>query len=208
MRHKVVFMITHQLVDTFKTSKGIEIRVRELLPEDAPYLVDLFEHMSAESRYRRFMEPVDQVTIERMWTEAENIAQGASGETYGLIAFADTAERPEVPVGAARYVKLTSSQAEIAVSVRDDFQNMGIGTHLFRLLTNYAAEHGINQFVGIILNDNIAMWKMLRNLGYRLERYPEGSYSQITLHIHDPRSRTEDWLDAAADFSPEPQIIG
>lgn len=201
-------MIKQQLVDVFRNSKGTEIRVRQLLPEDAPYLVDLFEHMGAESRYRRFMEPVDQVTIERMWTEAENIAQGASGETYGLIAFVDTAERPEVPVAAIRYVKLTAAQAELAVSVRDDFQNTGIGMHLLRLLIDHAAKRGIKQVVGIVLNDNIAMWKMLRNLGYRLERYPEGSYSQIALHIREPRSRTEDWLDAAADFSPEPQIIG
>jgi acetyltransferase len=201
-------MITHQLVDVFRNSKGTEIRVRQLLSEDAPYLVDLFEHMSAESRYRRFMEPVDQVTIERMWTEAENIAQGVTGETYGLVAFADTAERPEAPVAAIRYVKLTTAQAEMAVSVRDDFQNTGIGTHLLRLLIAHAAEQGIKQLVGIILNDNVAMWKLLRNLGHRLERYPEGSYSQIVLHVHEPRSRTEDWLDAAADFSPEPQIIG
>jgi RimJ/RimL family protein N-acetyltransferase len=96
----------------------------------------------------------------------------------------------------------------MAVSVRDDFQNTGIGTHLFRLLIDHAAEQGIKQLVGIVLNDNVPMWKMLRNLGYRLERYPEGSYSQIALHIHEPRSRTEDWLDAAADFSPEPQLIG
>jgi acetyltransferase len=207
MRHKVLEMAIYHLVDTFETSKGFIISVRPLLSADAPYLVDLFENMSAESRYRRFMEPADNVSIERIWSEAEGIARGASGETCGLIAFADTAERSDVPVAAARYVKLSASQAEMAISVRDDFQNMGIGTRLLALLTSYAAEHGIDQLVGIVQNDNTPMWKMLRNLSYRLERYPEGSYSQIVLHVHESRSRTEDWLDAAADFSPEPQIV-
>jgi acetyltransferase len=206
MRHKG-FVMTNHLVDTFQNSKGTTINVRQLLPEDAPYLVDLFEHMSAESRYRRFMEPVDQITIERMWAEAENIARGANGETYGVIAFADTAERAEVPVAAARYVKLLSTQAEMAISVRDDMQTTGIGTHLMRLLLKHAADNGINQLIGTVQNDNLAMWNLLKKLDNRLDRSPEGNYSWVTLHVRQPIDRPEDWQDAAADYSPEPQII-
>lgn len=193
--------------DTFETKTGLIIKVRPLVPEDAPYLVDLFENMGAESRYRRFMQPVEQIDMDRIWTEAESIAQGIAGENFGLVAFVDLPERVHVPVAGARYVKLSSAQAEIAVSVRDDMQNMGIGTQIMRLLVLHAAANDVDQLVGTIQNNNTAIWTMLGKLGYRLERQSEGSYSLITLHVRESASRIEDLLDTAADYSPEPQIV-
>lgn len=200
-------MIDNHHIDTFTNRNGIDIRIRKLLPKDAPYLVDLFENMGADSRYHRFMEPLEHITVERVWTEAEKIAQGANGETYGLVAFVDTPERDNVPVGGARYVKLSRAQAEFAVSVRDDMQGTGIGTYLTRLLVAQASEDGLERLVGILLNDNVSMWRLLKNLGYRLESHPEGSYSLVALHIRESASHTQGWQDTADDFSPEPQII-
>lgn len=200
-------MAKQSYIDTFETKTGILVRVRPLSIDDAPFLVDLFEHMSSESRYNRFMQSVDNVDIDRVWSEAERIALLTNGESYGIIAFADTPNRSDTPVGAARFVKITSQQAEIAVSVRDDMQQLGIGTHLMRLLIQLAAEQGIDQLFGTIQNSNAPMWAMLKKLGLRLARQSEGSYSIVTIHINETASHLEDWLDTAADYSPEPQII-
>ncbi len=193
--------------ETFQTKSGLTVRVRPLGPDDAPYLVDLFEHMSSESRYSRFMQSADHVSMERIWSEAEQIAHLVESASFGLVAFADLPGRDNAPVGAARYVELNPLQAEIAVSVRDDLHRQGIGTNLLRLLIQYAANEGYEQLLGTVQNSNAGMWTMLRKLNYRLERQPEGNYSLITIHINEPKSRAKDWLDAAADFSPEPQII-
>jgi acetyltransferase len=205
-------MIKYSSMKVFKTKTGLPIHVRPMLPQDAPYLVDLFENMSAQSRYQRFLQSVDQIGMERIWTEAENIAHGATGDPHGWVAFGDLAERAEAPVAAVRYVKLSATQAEMAVSVRDDMQNIGIGAYLLRLLIADAAENGIDQLVGVVGNDNTAMWLILKKLGYRLEQRAEGSYSLIALHINEAHPsemerRSEERLDVAADFSPEPQII-
>jgi acetyltransferase len=175
--------------------------------DDAPNLVDIFENMGSESRYSRFMEPVQNVTMERIWSEAEDIVQGARGETFGLLALVDTPDRKNTPVGGARYVKLSNTQAEFAVSVRDDMQGVGIGTHLVQSLIDHAAEAGIERLLGVILNTNQTMWRLLRKLGYRLESQPEGAYSMVTVHIKDSPVLTRGWPDTADDFSPEPQII-
>ncbi len=193
--------------ETFKTKNGLIVNTRPIRPEDAPYLVDIFEHMGAESRYNRFLQTADHVDIDRIWTEAEKIADISQNGCYGYLAFVNLPERADVPVAGARYIKLSSRQAEIAVSVRDDMQNVGIGTHLLRLLVQRALDDGIEQLVGTIENNNAPMWAMLKKLGHRLERQPEGNYSVVTIHIRETGSRLEDWLDAAADFSPEPQII-
>ena len=174
---------------------------------DAPYLVDLFENMGSDSRYNRFLQPVDHLEMHRIWQEAENIAQKVVDLSYGVVAFADLPEHDDAPVASARYVMVSSAQAEIGVSVRDDMQNQGIGTALLRLLVDHAAANGLVQLIGTVQNSNGAMWSMLSKLGLRLERQPEGSYSQITIHIHETANREHDFQDAAADYSPEPQLI-
>lgn len=200
-------MKVKDIEQSFVTNTGVNIYVRPLRAADAPYLVDLFEHMGTESRYNRFLQSTDNVGMDRIWSEAENIAYLTDGRSYGVIAFSDLPEREHAPVAAARYVLISAQQAEIAVSVRDDMQHMGIGTELLRIVIEHATERGIEQLVGTVQNSNAPMWAVLKKLGHRLERYPEGSYSYIVFHINETAGRLEDWMDTAADFSPEPQII-
>ncbi|MFO7664518.1 MAG: GNAT family N-acetyltransferase [Chloroflexota bacterium] len=173
-------------MDTFFTKNGRLIRVRPMLPEDAPYLVDLFEHMSDDSRYRRFNQTLDQVDIERIWSEAEQISQSTATNGYGLLAFTDLDDRMEVPVAGARFVRLAHPQAEIAISVRDDMQGKGIGMQLMSLLIDEARRQGINVFLGSVQNDNIAVWTVIRKLGYRINRQLEGNSTFISIHLDEP----------------------
>jgi RimJ/RimL family protein N-acetyltransferase len=200
-------MLDNSFIGSYETKTGIIVHARPLQAEDAPYLVDLFENMGPESRYNRFMQAVDHVGIDRVWHEAEQVAHQTNDRSFGLVAFADLPQRHNTPIAAARYVSISSTQAELAVSVRDDMQHMGIGTWLMEHLMAIAVEHGIEQLVGTIQNGNTAMWALLKKIGCRLERQPEGSYSQVTIHLCESGSRINDWLDTAADFSPEPQII-
>lgn len=206
MRHVVNNMVKLQEINSYQTGSGLWIHVRSLLPQDAPYLVDLFENMGSESRYNRFLQPLDQVDMDYVWTEAEQIAEKVATVSYGLVAFVDMPERDNVPVGVVRYVELTATRAEIAVSVRDDMQRKGIGTELMRLLFLHAKIRGIEQLVGTVQNSNAPMWAMLKKLNYRVEHQSEGSYSEIIIHLHESAHRREDYLDAAADYSPEPQL--
>lgn len=207
MRHMEFIMRDENTLETFQSKSGLTVRVRPLGSNDAPYLVDLFEHMSSESRYNRFLQPADNVPIERVWSEAEQIIHLVDSISFGLVAFADLPNHADAAVGVVRYVELNPLQAEIAVSVRDDLHHQGIGTNLMHLLIRHAEDAGYEQLLGTVQNSNAAMWAMLRKLNYRLERQPEGNYSLITIHLREPKSRTKDWLDVAADFSPEPQII-
>jgi acetyltransferase len=197
-------MPNYPTVYTFSAKNGMVVRVRPLRPEDAPYLVDLFENMSHKSRYSRFMQTLERIDMERMWSEAEQIAHGVAVNSHGLLAFCDTAERPDVPIAAARYVRLDSGQGEIGVSVRDDMQNLGVGTRLLKLLVEDARDEGLHELVAYVLNDNIAVWRMLRSLGYPISRHPEGNATLLTIDISEPAG----WEDAAVDYSPEVHIVG
>ena len=197
-------MPTYPTVYTFLTKNDMVVRVRPLLAEDAPYLVDLFENMSQDSRYSRFLQTLDNIDMERVWSTAEQIAQGVAVNSHGLLAFCDTAERPDVPVAAARYIRLDSGQAEIGISVRDDMQGIGIGSRLMGLLVEDGRAEGIREMVAVIQNNNVVVWRLLRGLGYPITRRQDGSATEVTLDVSDPPG----WEDTAVDYSPEPQLIG
>ncbi|MBP8947666.1 MAG: GNAT family N-acetyltransferase [Candidatus Promineofilum sp.] len=191
-------------VYTFRTKTGRPIRVRPLVPEDAPYLVDLFENMSQDSRYQRYLQTLEHIDMERVWSTAEQIAEGMAINSHGLLAFCDMVERPDVPVAAARYVYTDAGEAEIGISVRDDMQGLGIGAQLMGLLLDEARRAGVERLVALFHSDNVAIRTIFNKLDCRLTRKPDGMYTYITLYIGEPL----DVMDAAADFSPEARFIG
>jgi len=191
-------------VYTFLTKNGQRVRVRPLRPSDAPYLVDLFENMSSDSRYHRFLQTLEHVDMERVWNEAESIAYNSAANARGLIAFCDTAERPDVLVAAARYVRMNDAEAEIGVSVRDDMQNKGIGSQLLGLLVEEAHDEGLSRLIAYVQNSNIAIWGILNRLNYPLSRHSDGGATEIIIHVGEG----DGCEDAAIDYSPEPQLIG
>ncbi len=176
------------MVETFKTKDGQTIRVRYLAYDDAIYLVDIFEHMSADSRYRRFHQTTDHLHPGRIWREAENIAHMDEARQEGLLAFADLPGRPNTPVGAARYVCIGEGVAETAVSVRDDMQNKGIGAILLQMLVEEARTNGIQKLIADVINSNKSILAILNKLPYVVNRKLEGVYSTIEIDLTRPKT--------------------
>jgi acetyltransferase len=180
MNHKEQFI-------TFPSQNGHLISVRPLQFEDTPHLVDIFENMTAESRYRRFHQTTDGVSATRVQKEAADIAQADPQRNWGLIAFADLPGQKHVPIGAVRLVRTKPNEAEVAISIRDDFQKLGIGTRLMHMLAEAAQEMGLNRLVADIQNDNAAIWHVFNSLPYHVLRQPEGVYSNIVISLTSPR---------------------
>lgn len=157
--------------------------MRRLRPDDAPYLIALFEKLSDESRYSRFQQRFDASDMDRIWTQAEQIAAGVRSDAVGLLAFADLPDHPDAPIAAARYVHTAGDEAEVALTVADEFQGEGLGTELALRLIDLAKQDGIRRLVGVVLNDNKAVWSLLRNLPYEVTRRLEGSDTLIAIHV-------------------------
>ncbi len=174
-------MMTKTIIDTFVTKNGLTVRVRPLTSSDAPFLVNIFEHMSADSRYRRFHQPLTNVSTERVWAEARSIAQAPS--QVGFIAFADLPDQSNVPIGAARYVLLDDKVAEAAVSVRDDLHGQRIGSQLMSLLAEEARLRGIHKLRATIQSDNKAIIRILNRLPYPHTRTSIGPDAEVVLDL-------------------------
>jgi RimJ/RimL family protein N-acetyltransferase len=169
--------------ERFFSKAGHEIRVRRVKANDTRHLVDIFEHMSSESRYQRYNQTLDNVEPERVWEEATKIACAEKDKNRCLIAFTDLPEGMEIAVGAARLVETGPGIAEVAISLRDDFQNIGIGRQLMRLLAFEARDAGYRTLTASIRNDNPAIWKVFNSLPFEVIRVPEGSYSEVTIKL-------------------------
>ena len=172
-----------QLAKRFTTRNGLPVWVRLLRQKDTSHLVDLFEHMGPESRYRRFHQPTDNVPESQVWAEAERIATAVADEQLGLIAFATLPGEGEVAVGVARIVWLSDSVAEVAMSVRDDCQGQGIGKRLLDMVLELAQIAGAESIVGLIQNDNEPIWRLFDQLPYPLTRTIEGTESEIVIDL-------------------------
>jgi acetyltransferase len=167
----------------FKTKSGREVMARPLTAYDAPFLVDIFEHMSPESRYRRFQQALENPNPKQIWEEAEKIVQMDEEEQDGFIAFRPRPLRPDVPVAAARFVYVDETTAEIALSVIDGMQGQGVGSWLLGLTVERARSRGIQKLVGSALNDNEIIWHLLDKLPYPYRRTPDGLISEIEIDL-------------------------
>ncbi len=172
-----------QLTKRFDAKDGIPVWVRLLRQKDTPYLVDLFEHMGPESRYRRFHQVADNVPASQVWEEAERIATAVPDEQLGLIAFSTLPGEGEVAVGVARIVWLSDETAEVAMSVRDDRQGQGIGKRLLTMVLELAQISGAETVVGTVQNDNNPMWYLFGRLPYPVQRIIDGTESDIAIDL-------------------------
>jgi GNAT superfamily N-acetyltransferase len=141
---------------TVRLREGSELVVRPIRPEDKEAIVAGFERMSPESRYRRFFSPLQRLT-ER---DLAYLTEVDHRDHEALIAF-DAASRE--PVGVARFIRGSApEEAEVAVTVVDDWQGRGAATALLEKLVERAREEGVERFVALVLSENKEALELFR----------------------------------------------
>jgi GNAT superfamily N-acetyltransferase len=138
---------------------GSRIRIRQGHRSDRDLLLRGFKRLSPESRYRRFLAPIPELSdsMVRYLTEIDHHDHEAmialdekTGEGLGVARYVRNPERPDA--------------AEVAVTVIDDWQGRGIGTLLLEVLSARAREEGIATFTALMLAANEDMLDLLRQL--------------------------------------------
>lgn len=158
---------------TVALSDGTALLIRPVVPEDKQRFLDGFARLSPQSRYRRFMAPINELSPEmlRRFTEVDYV------DHFAYVAL--MADEPGQPgVGVARYVRLTAEPevAEAAVTVIDDHQGRGVGTLLLEALGAVALENGVKRFRGYVLEENRPMIDLLGDGGVGMDRDGPGLF--------------------------------
>jgi GNAT superfamily N-acetyltransferase len=76
-----------------------------------------------------------------------------------------------------------TNEAEVAITVHDDFQRRGIGRFLLKQLMIIAAENGIARFTADVLMDNHRMLEIFRRATGRLEVKTEGNVCHVRFDL-------------------------
>src|SRR5712691_6651989 len=153
-------------LDPVETSlrDGTPVRVRRIRPDDKELLVEGFRRLSDESRYRRFMAPVNELSDDKLVYLTELAFVGH----FAWVAV--RADRAGEGLGVARYVRIDGEPevAEAAITVIDDYQGRGLGVLLLGLLAAAAWSAGITTFRAFVLEENEPMRDLLAQFGARV----------------------------------------
>ena len=139
---------------------GSRVVVRPVHPGDRALLLAGFERLGLQSRYRRFLAGISELSddvvtylteVDHHDHEALAAIDLATGEGVGVARFVRSLDRPDT--------------AEAAVTVVDDWQGRGVGTALLDLLAERARAEGVVRFTALMLAENREMLELLEALG-------------------------------------------
>lgn len=144
---------------------GTCISFRPIHPTDEESLRDFFYGMSAQSRYYRYMEPMN-------FAPAAQFRRFVYVDHRSNVRIVGTLPRPgaeEIVATAGYFLDPTTNRAEVAFAVKDEWQGRSIGTFMLRLLQRVAKSHGIAGFTAEVLRVNRAMQKVFEKAQGRVQ---------------------------------------
>ena len=155
-------------LERLTTSKsGVKLLIRPVRISDEPLLKEFFYSLSETTAYRRFMS-----TRRGLPHEALQEFFVVIDYTKQMVMLAVVKERErEIVAGVAQYRGREGSHtAEVAIVVKDEYQNQGIGTELLEHLTRTARRQGLLAFSAEVLRENRAMLHLFEKMGFVIER--------------------------------------
>ncbi|MBZ5665390.1 MAG: bifunctional acetate--CoA ligase family protein/GNAT family N-acetyltransferase [Acidobacteriia bacterium] len=173
-----------QYVSNWTMKNGKPVTIRPIRPEDEPLLVKFHETLSDRSVYLRYFCTLSlsrRIAHERLL----RICFGDYDREMALVAERtdpDTGERQIMAVG--RINKLHGkNEAEVAVLVSDQYQNLGLGYELLRRVVQIARDEKLSEVHAEMLPDNIAMQVIMKRIGFRVRAGEDLSSVQAFLEL-------------------------
>ena len=157
---------------------GRRIVIRALRPGDRDGLLAAVGRLAAPSLYRRFL------GAKHGFTEQE-VAFFSNVDFINHVALAAAMPEDgrETIVGGARYIVGQPGQAEVAFTVIDDFQGLGIGTALMTHLAAIAHAAGIRELIAEVLSDNAPMLAVFKKSGFPVSTRRESGVLHVTIQL-------------------------
>ena len=167
-----------EALETYRTTRsGTEVLLRPVRISDEPALKDFFYSLSDQSIYRRFISARKDMPHERL---QEFVVIDYTAEMVILAVVEE--ERREIVVGVGQYgIDPESHTAEVALVVRDDLQNRGVGTELLDYLTLLAKRAGLLGFTAEVLTENEAMMHLFERSGFALEKRRDAGVYELKM---------------------------
>lgn len=161
------------------TRKGLDILLRPVRINDEPLIKDLFYSLSDQSLKRRFMSMRKDVPHKM---RQEFVVIDYSREMIILATI--TRDKTEIAIGMGQYIiDQNTHKAEVAFTVREEYQNRGVGTELLKYLTQLAKNEGLLGFTAEVLIENEPMLRLFEKMGFDMSKVIEGSSYSLVMNF-------------------------
>jgi len=142
---------------------------------------DFFYALSNDSMYRRFMSVRMDMPHERL-------------QEFGVVDYANRmmilaiveGDSKETITAIGQYeINEKMHTAEVALVVKDKYQNMGVGHDLLTYLTRLARRRGLLGFTDEVLVENKPMINLFKNKGFDTEKRSEDGVHEMRMTFRD-----------------------
>jgi GNAT superfamily N-acetyltransferase len=159
------------------TKTGLRILLRPVKISDEPLVRKFFYSLSDESMYQRFLTARKGMPHERL----QSFVVVDHTKNRVMLAILNVNGKEEV-AGLAQY-SLNSDlhTADLALAVRDDYHNQGIGTELISYLTYLAKNQGLLGFTGDALARNQPILSLIEKMGFDIKVENEQGVFRVSL---------------------------
>jgi GNAT superfamily N-acetyltransferase len=170
----------------FRTLRGQLVAVRQAMPADSFLLAELLCRLSERARHLRYMRSGG-FSAQAIWAEAVRMTREHPLDHMTLVATIRSNQYDEA-VAVAELVRDRHdlTVGEIALVVRDDEQQQGIGTFLLWRLIGLAQRSGITRLSANMLAENRPMFRLICALD--LPYTATTRYGETQLLVQVPRS--------------------
>jgi RimJ/RimL family protein N-acetyltransferase len=167
-----------EYLETYRTtSRGFQVLLRPVKISDEPLLKDFFYSLSDTSLYRRFISLRKDMPHERL----QEFVIIDYAKEISILATVKEAEKEKV-VAVGWYGKNENTHtAEVALVVRDDYQNQEIGTELLFYLTYLAKREGLLGFTAEVLVENKPMLHLFEKMGFDIQKRSEQGVYELQM---------------------------
>lgn len=146
----------------FKLKDSREVLIRPIRPADEQLLVDLFGKLKLDSIYMRFLTRMNALPEDLLF----QLTHIDYHKNFALVALTREGSRDSA-VAVARYGYDPANNAtDLAVTVRDDWQQNGLGEFLLSEIISIGLEHGISRFVSMLDPANSVIKHILQKTGH------------------------------------------
>ena len=170
--HMAIHPYPAHLVTEWQTVDGLNIEIRPMRPEDAQGVQTFVRGLSAETRYLRYMQTINELSPAML----VRFTQIDYDREMALIAVSrgEDDENGERILGVSRYASLPNGDAcEFAVVVDDHVRGKGLAHKLMSMLMEIARSKGLRTMEGEVLKGNSDMLHLAQSLGFGVEKHPD-----------------------------------
>ena len=153
---------------------GTEVSIRPIRPDDKERLHAAFKGLEAHSVYTRVFHSKKELSTD----ELKRLTELDPAKEAALVVIAG-----ERIIAVGRYGVTGEGAAEVAFTVEEDFQRLGLAGKLLGELAKIARKRGIARFEAYVLPENTGMLGVFQRSGFAMAKKREDGVVKVTLEL-------------------------